>query len=462
MNLQSLRSFFRANESPVYFIDWCLFTALGMEEWIANLQFLCATDTFDGTHPQIVTPQTLIYDHAHSSERTNNALLSNQELAAYVRSRGGGKALFWILNEETERLAANLGLEICLPPVALRHFWDHKANTNRMAEKAGVPCVPYVLSPVTDYAQFRQISRRLGEHLVAQMPYGSSGATTYFISDEADFDRYRAEITNGEEIKIMKRIDCISTGLEACVTRHGVVAAPLTAELIGFPELTVHQGGWCGNELYPDAFSPATIRQARDYTVLMGEQLRQVGYKGYFELDFLIDRNDGALYLGELNPRFSGISPLVNNASFSRKDIPLLLLHLAEWMDLDYELDTATLNERWTDQTLLEPLSFMHVNNVEEAPAQAIPTGIYRMEADGSVAFARPALNLETLTDDREAFWLGTSGKDSSIGKGEEMGGLFVRERVTDDNGQLTTKAKGWIEGIKACKHAAAAMLVSG
>ena len=38
----------------------------------------------------------------------------------------------------------------------------------------------------------------------------------------------------------------------------------------------------------------------------MGERLRQEGYRGYFELDFLADAATGEIYLGELNPRVTG------------------------------------------------------------------------------------------------------------------------------------------------------------
>ena len=40
-----------------------------------------------------------------------------------------------------------------------------------------------------------------------------------------------------------------------------------------------------------------------------GNQLLAEGYRGYFDLDFLIDTDSGEVYLGELNPRICGASP---------------------------------------------------------------------------------------------------------------------------------------------------------
>ena len=45
-----------------------------------------------------------------------------------------------------------------------------------------------------------------------------------------------------------------------------------------------------------------------------------VGYRGYFDLDFLIDQDSGDVYLGELNPRVCGASPMTNHAAFAYAD----------------------------------------------------------------------------------------------------------------------------------------------
>ena len=53
----------------------------------------------------------------------------------------------------------------------------------------------------------------------------------------------------------------------------------------------------------------------RDLTFKFGEQLRTEGYRGYFELDFLIDTETDEIWLGELNPRITGASSITNHAA---------------------------------------------------------------------------------------------------------------------------------------------------
>ncbi len=446
--MNDLKNKIRQNTTPIYFIDWCLFTALGMESYIGALHFICATDTFEGLHPNIFSPKSFTYNHSLTCEETLNALLCNQEVIDYIQKNGKGKLLTWLLDETTERLATALGLEIALPPVALRQHWDNKANTNRLAELAGVPCVPYVLAFVKDYAQLRRVSAHLGTHLVVQMPHGLGGQTTFFISDEADFEKHRVDITNGEEMKIMTRINCLGASLEACITQHGVVVSPLLVELIGIKEINIYEGGWSGDELYANAFPEAIRSAAQEYSIKMGEQLRKVGYKGYFQPDFLIDRDTNTLYLGEMNLRFSGFTPLINNAPMAQRDIPLLLLHLAEWLDIEYDLDIKTLNHNWMTPQNIDLLSFLHIKNIYNSFVKPIATGIYRMDAAGKVIKVRFEKNPQFLKDAHEIFWFSTAGKTSKIEKGDELGALFIRSRVTTDGKHLTETAKAWVAGL--------------
>ena len=310
------------NTVPIYLIECSLFLGLNMEKYIGELHIICAVDTFYGMHPNVFAPQSFKYNYLGRYEEIVNELLRNQDVIQYIRANGRGKLITWFLDETTEELALELGLEVCLPPLALRNFWGSKVNANRLAERAGIPCVPYVLSAVENYSHLRRIAAHLGPDLVVQMPHGYGGETTFFISSNSHFEEHQHLITNGEEMRIMKRIDCISTGLEGCITRYGIVTSPLLLELINIPELNLYSGGWSGNQLSPDAFPQSIVTAAQDYAIRMGNQLQQVGYRGYFEIDFLIDKEQNMLYLGEINLRFCGFTSMLAYALLSQQETP--------------------------------------------------------------------------------------------------------------------------------------------
>jgi hypothetical protein len=83
---------------------------------MGGLKFVNAVDRFDGRHPNIFVPDGLPPDCLDSFETCNNALLSHPAVGEVVRSQGlGGKVLFLMFDDETERLAARLGLRSAFP-----------------------------------------------------------------------------------------------------------------------------------------------------------------------------------------------------------------------------------------------------------------------------------------------------------------------------------------------------------
>ena len=113
-----------------------------------------------------------------------------------------------------------------------------------------------MLGTASTYEELTALSTAngLGTDLVVQTPYGDSGKTTFFIKSEEDWDEHADDIV-GEQLKVMKRIDNKAAAVEACITRHGTIVGPFMTDLTGYPELTPYKGGWCGNDLFPEALT---------------------------------------------------------------------------------------------------------------------------------------------------------------------------------------------------------------
>jgi hypothetical protein len=457
--LSDIRRFFRRNEIPIYFISATNFNLLGADEWIHKFKYINYIDCFDGQHPNLFVPPEIAHEEFESIEDINNYLLEHKAVADYLTSNGPGKALFLMFNEKTEELARELGLEICMPPANLRNRLDDKLVTTRLAEEAGVACVPNVMASVDSYASLRKVSEHLGPDLVVQTAYGDSGHTTFMISNEDDWDQHADEIVAAGDVKIMKRIKPRGTAVEACVTRSGTLVAPIMTELVGFKELTPYEGGWCGNEIFAEPFEQALSDQARDATIAMGEALKKEGYKGYFELDFLLDEETDELYLGEMNPRITGASSITNHAAFALSDMPLILFHLLEWMDIDYTVDIEDLNRRWSLPENIDSWSQLVLKHTEDSVdviTQAPPTGIWRMDAQGEISFSRYDTHRYHVESESEALFIRIAGAGDYWYKGADLGILVTRGRLMTENFELTERAQAWIKGIKSYFQATA------
>lgn len=457
-SLDEIKQFFKENQTPIYFIGATNFNLLGIDEWVSNFKYISYVDSYEGLHSNLFSPKEKIaHDDFKGIEDINNYLLLHPEVIDHINENkingDVGKALFLMFDEKSERLAKILGLDVCFPTAKLRTHIDNKVNTNRIAEKAGVACVPYVLSKVKNYAHLQQVSKKLGEKLVVQTPFGDSGHTTFFISNEAEFNKYADEILQEEEVKIMKQINCFGTAIEGCVTKHGTLVAPLMTELVGFKSLTPYQGGWCGNEIYPNAFNEEIRVKAKKYTQRFGDQLREEGYKGYFELDFLIDKDNGEIYLGELNPRISGVSSLTNHSKFAMTDVPMFLFHLLEWMDIPYEIDVDELSNRWMQAENMDSWSQLvikHTFNTVEIITEAPKSGIWEMKINGNIQFKNMNTHRQAVVGDNEAFFIQIAQKGDYLYEGADLGILVLRGRLMSDDFELSERAKRWIKALKS------------
>ena len=454
-NISEIRRYFHRNEIPIYFISATNFNLLGLDEWVKNFKYINYLDCFDGRHPNVLVPSEKLHAEFQSIEDINNYLLQHKDVIDILKRRGGKpRFVFLMFDEETEKLAKELGAEVWFPKAKLRSRMDNKIETVRIGNKAGVPSVPNTLSEIKSYAHLMKVVDKagVGTDLVLQSAFGDSGHTTFFIKSEADFRRHEHDIVGEGEIKIMKRISCRGSAIEACATRQGTIVGPLMTELVGFKELTPYRGGWCGNEIFATAFPPKTRQRAREMTFRFGEQLRKEGYRGYFELDFLVENKTGEIYLGELNPRITGASSMTNHAAFAHADAPLFLFHLLEFSGKPFDLDIEELNARWADPAMIDSWSQMvikHTDDSVDIVTEAPESGIYRMLDDGRVVFDRFDYHRRAVESEREAFFLRILKPGDFRYEGADLGILVTRGRSMTPGFRLTDQSKRWIHGIQ-------------
>jgi biotin carboxylase len=454
--ISDLREFFRTNQAPIYFVSPTAFNLLGIDRWVRNFHYVCYYDSFEGSHPSVFVPADRQAPEFESIEDICNFLLGHREVTSWMRSQGsGGRVVFVMFDEQTEALAAEAGLKVAHPPAELRHRLDSKIVTTQLGNDAGVPSVPNVLGRAAGYQELLDLAAGagLGEDLVVQMPYGDSGKTTFFIKSQADWDKAVAKepLATGE-LKVMRRIEHRAIAVEAVLTRCGTLVGPLMNDITGHPELTPYRGGWAGND-YPATLTAEQKQRARDLTCRLGDRLADEGYVGFFEVDYLVDAGTGEIYLGELNPRISGISSMTNVTAGAYADMPLFLFHLLEYLDVDYEVDITEINERWSRETSVDVWSQIIIKETGEEVellSRTPRTGIYRLTGDGTAEFNRWGYDWHWIADESEAFYLRIMAPGDYRYPGADLGALVTRGRLQTDDNQLEERCKRWITGIRA------------
>ncbi|BBB27068.1 ATP-binding protein [Amphritea japonica] len=450
-SLSDIYRFFRNNTTPIYFVSPTAYNILGLGQWIQGFKYISHFDSFDGGHFRVTNPTQNTEREFQSMEDMANYLLSHKEsVELFEKSGGKGKILTVMFDEKTEEIAKSLGMEIALPPASLRTRLDSKIVTTQLANEAGVPSAPNIVDvEASSYAELQALAdeKKLGNKLVVQTPYGDSGKTTYFISSEADWDKNADKIV-GETLKVMKYINHIPGTVEAVATRCGTLVGPLQTDITGYEELTPYKGGWCGNDIFPEILKG----EQRDKIILMvkamGDKLYETGYRGTFCFDYLVDTDDGEVYLGEINPRISGASPLTNLVTSKYGGIPLMLLHLLEFMDVEFDIDIEEIQKRWADFDTWTQLVLKHTEDRVRMITKAPKTGIWRMDDDGDINYVRQSIDWGNVSDNNDAFYLRVYGEGDYSYLGADMGILIARGRMQSDDRQLLPRASKWVTAI--------------
>jgi len=461
--LADVKHYFANQTTPHYFISATNFNLLNIEQWVNHWHHINFIDCFDGSNPSVMIPEKVGTPVFDSVESINAFLLGHRDVVSRIererQNSGRSKAVFLFFDKELEDICCSLDMDIILPPNKLVKSIDNKITTTQIGNEAGVASVPNALEKVGSYKQLKTIAENnsLGSNLVVQTAFGDSGKTTYFIDNEADYDKVANQIEAEDKVKIMKRIRCAGTAIEGCATRTGTFVGPLLSELIGFPELTPYQGGWCGNELYQHAFTEEVRRKAHRMTEQLGQALYKRDYRGYFEVDYLIDLDDGNVYLGELNPRITGISAMTNMSNFCDQHVPLFLFHLLEYSEVNFNLTPTEYNQQSLlsgAQAVAGQLIHKYTKPALQVITHAPVSGIYKLGTDAKnqpvLVFKKASYNRRDALSEDEVFVLRIMQVEDYVYKGADLAILFTNTTLKTAEETLSKTATALIAALNS------------
>lgn len=447
-SLSDIYAFFRRNQTPITFLSPTPYNILGLGRWVNKFEYINFFDCFDGSHPKISVPRDHGPHEFRSIEDVNNYLLRHKDVRARLKERGPGYLLLVMFDEETEALAKELGQKIALPPAKLRKHIDSKIITTKLGNEAGIASAPNTMGRAKSFSDLMALAARarLGKDLVVQTPYGDSGRTTFFIKSEQDWNKNEESLVK-EPLKVMRRINHLPGTVEAVATRHGTLVGPLQTDITGFAEVTPYKGGWCGNDVFTGGFDKER-KAVQQMAQKLGDRLYKAGYKGAFCMDFLIDTDTRKVYLGEINPRVSGASPMTNLITSTYGGCPVYMFHLLEFMDIDWELDLDGVQQRWAEFDNWSQLILKYPDDRVEMITRAPSSGIWRMNAKGDISLVRKSIDWFLVSGEDEAFYLRVYSAGDYRYHGADMGILVSRGRFQTDDRKLTDRARAWVSAI--------------
>lgn len=140
--ISEMRTFFRTNEQPIFFVSPTAFNLLGIDRWVRGFEYIVYHDSWDGAHPRVFVPSSRPYVEFQSSEEIVNYLLRDPEVQRFIESRCAATGLrpmvaMVFFDAETEQICEELDYNLILPKDELRRHLDSKIVTTKLGEQAG-------------------------------------------------------------------------------------------------------------------------------------------------------------------------------------------------------------------------------------------------------------------------------------------------------------------------------------
>lgn len=358
-----------------------------------------------------------------SRSRATNTLdlLLSEEARDFLRDPSPLALLVFKGSFQIESICRAREVNLLSGPSNLSRMIENKLYLRKLLENTSVPLVPQ--EEVSCSIEGLERAKNLyGFPFVLQFAKGFSGNSSFLIREERDFAPLLGS-KDGKRAKVSPFLDGgQSLTLNGCVLSKGVALSSPFLQITGLFEVTPKRLASCGNDWNLDFLSEMDLKRVEKISREVGERLAQKGFRGFFGLD-LLWLPSGDLYLIEINPRFTGNLNLSTKIQMVQGEIPLLLLHMAEFMGLEPEAPQSTL----VKSNLPASQVIVHANSSLSFRIEAAPQGgIYRAE---DCTYLRKGHSYLDLKDDRE-FLLQPLSPGNQAGWGKELGRILWKDSV--------------------------------
>lgn len=236
--------------------------------------------------------------------------------------------------------------------------------------KAGVPVIKW--KSITESDQIEDLLETY-PGVIIRRDGGSSGKGILLIQQGEFDDQARRDVRHmlaGHDAAVSAaqyHEDAISLSITGVIfpanaQRPAVVSHfPVSTQVVGAPELTELNFGFCGNDyqFVKDHIGNRTLDAADQVLEKVGQYLASKGYVGVFGVDLLLTKS-GELLFTEVNPRFQATNRILSELTFTAGQADPLMEHMAATLGLEPgETWTA---RRWKDE--IKPYSQMQIHNI--------------------------------------------------------------------------------------------------
>lgn len=424
-DLTTLKDFCRTAKAHVFGAGVYAFYRLGPEELFPRYRLLALRDSLD---TRLIRKEVKILSlekgmgTKHIREPRNaTTVIKHAKTAKYLASFSDPAILVRKTTAKMEAVCTARGWKLLANSYKFgKELFEDKIKFRKILEELDI-CVPSGRITSVDKLHYGHLMNKYGLPFVIQHPTKGGGKGTFFVSDQETFTsavkKLKATRDNSEweekavtppaKVIVSKFIDGPSPSLTGCVTRAGILSTNLQHQVLDVPELYNPDKGsglFCGHDWSSAEFSEKTSEQAWETADKVGAYFKEMGYRGIFGLDFVMDKKTGRLYVTECNPRLLGSYPVLNMAQLLNQEPPILAFHILEFLDADYEMDVDDINRLMRQRKKGAQMILHNLTGRWARNHQQVKAGVYKLHKK-KLKYLRPGYDLKHL-ENKEEFLL--------------------------------------------------------
>lgn len=315
--------------------------------------FLVVDKFLDIDLPQLKNFEKIyLSNYPNIKEKNSGRLLSDKKVVEYIIEKSQKNNLIPVIipfkpSAKIDFLCKKYKWINASNSSPINRFLEDKIKFAKLCQKYKLPTIPFSLDTFSQ-KNFSKYQKKYGGSLVLQTHFGWAGNSTFSANSWGEI---KDKISPNIIIKYSPFIKSSYSLLNnCCQTKFGLIQSPPALQYTGIYPYTHNPFTTVGRQWPSQA--PSKIKNTiNKITKKFGKILKEINYKGFFGLDFLIDKNK--VFLLECNPRLTASFGFYTKLELDQKINPLFYFHLAEFLKLDYSANLKIEQTRFSNKKII-------------------------------------------------------------------------------------------------------------
>lgn len=323
----------------IFFVTPDFKRGLGLDGILPDYHIICGH--YDPLIPQLRKQGVQIFCLEemgfHDEKKFNNTgkILENEETVSYINKKSKetpvimyfkpGKKIDYVLDKHKWIKAGN--------DFEFNECYENKVDLAYFLKKQfpdiEIPSLTGKLGDLT----FSKLIRTFSLPLVIQFGHGWAGKTTFLVKSEKDFLELSQKYPQ-TYVKASAYVESYAVLNNCCIYEDKIFVSPAAVQISGIKKLYPNPFVTCGRQWPAKFISAYQEKEISRISQQVGSIMQKKGYKGFFGLDFLVEKATGKIYLSEINARLTASSAFFTKLELGYGKTPLMLYHLAAFLNI--------------------------------------------------------------------------------------------------------------------------------